>query len=435
MAHGASGPLARFIRRLSGPGTGAPSDGELLAAFVTGGDESAFADLVRRHGPMVLNVCSHMLDDAHAAEDVFQATFLVLIRKAKSIGKPESVGSWLHGVAVRLAAKARGDRARRRDRERQAPRMASIEASDEALWRDLRPVLHEEVENLPARYRAPFVLCYLEGKTNEEAAALLGWPKGTVLSSLSRARERLRQRLTRRGIVLSAAALGTLVSERAAPAAVPTALIDATVSAGSSLASGTVAVSVMAHVDGLARTMLLARLKTSMALAVVAGAALGIVAYRPWTKPEIAIGPEAEQTPAIAREALPMPRTDEQRLQGVWVVVSASQRGEALDAFAGDRLTCAGGDFALDARRGELRYLFRRGVNSGKWKIDDAAEPKALDMVEAGRTLRCVYRLDGDEWQLCVGDPDLSERPTTFLSQPEDRRLVLLLRRDRAAKR
>src|SRR5262249_13561196 len=153
----------RFIRKVAAPRAGGEStDGELLARFAAERDESAFTLLVQRHGPMVLGVCRSILNDAHDADDVFQATFLVLVRKAPSIGKPESVASWLHGVAYRLSQKARGAAARRRTQERQAPTMSGAETDDEAIWRDLRPLLHDEVNQLPERHRKPFVLCYLE---------------------------------------------------------------------------------------------------------------------------------------------------------------------------------------------------------------------------------------------------------------------------------
>src|SRR5262249_18209601 len=204
MARDTGSPLLAFIRRIAASRQhGDLTDGALLQRFAAHREESAFAMLMHRHGPMVLGVCQSILQDEHDAEDVFQATFLVLARKPQTIGKPDCVASWLHGVAYRLAMKARRAMARRRSRERQAVAMPRAEPQDEVLWRDLRPILHEEVDRLPERYRLPFVLCHLEGKTNDEAAELLGWPKGTILSSLARARERLRQRLTRRGLALT----------------------------------------------------------------------------------------------------------------------------------------------------------------------------------------------------------------------------------------
>jgi RNA polymerase sigma factor (sigma-70 family) len=175
-----------YIRRVAGPGDpGTPTDGRLLERFVRNKDESAFQALLQRHGAMVLGVCRRVLGDVHDAEDAFQATFLVLVRKARSIGKADSVGSWLYGVAYRTALKARADAARRRIHERQGGEMSNSDPLADVAWRDLRAVLDEELGRLPEKYKAPLVLCYLEGKTNEEAAQLLGWTKGTVSGRLA----------------------------------------------------------------------------------------------------------------------------------------------------------------------------------------------------------------------------------------------------------
>jgi RNA polymerase sigma factor (sigma-70 family) len=164
------------LRRLMGSRFGGElSDRELLERFLGEGDGAAFSALVRRHGRTVLGVCQRVLKNAHDAEDAFQATFLVLVRKARSIAKRESVGSWLYGVAYRVALKARAEVVRRRTREMQAG-MAKDEAKHDGLRDELPPILDEEVNRLPAKYRQPIVLCYFEGKTYQEAARLLGWP-------------------------------------------------------------------------------------------------------------------------------------------------------------------------------------------------------------------------------------------------------------------
>src|SRR5215469_9886075 len=206
---------------------GGLSDGALLERFTARGEEAAFEALLQRHGPMVLGVCRRVLGDVHEAEDAFQATFLVLVRSARSVGKAGSVGSWLHGVAHRTALKARAARAARRRHERRVAVMASKADGADVAWAELRQVLDEEVGRLPEACRGPFVLCYLEGKTYDEAARLLGCPKGTVSTRLTRARELLRARLTRRGLALSAGLLATALCQGAAPA-VPPALAAAT---------------------------------------------------------------------------------------------------------------------------------------------------------------------------------------------------------------
>src|SRR5262249_22740610 len=150
-------------------------------------DAAAFAALVRRHGPTVLGVCRRVLHNAHDAEDAFQATFLVLVRKGRSIAKREALSSWLYGVAYRVALKAQADLVRRRQHERQAAGRFDEASQPETTGDDLRPILDEEVNRLPDKYRRPIVLCYFEGKTYQEAARLLGWPAGTTSVRLARA--------------------------------------------------------------------------------------------------------------------------------------------------------------------------------------------------------------------------------------------------------
>src|SRR5688572_12865561 len=180
------------------------SDAQLLQSFLARRDEAAFAALVRRHGPMVFAVCRRVLGDRHAAEDACQAAFLVLARKAASLGRPELLANWLYGVAYRTALSARADERRRHAREAEAGRPLAVEPPDEALRAEVRAMLDEEVHRLPAKYRAAVVLCYLQGYTHAEAASALGCPRGTVATRLARACQRLRRRLDRRGLAPAA---------------------------------------------------------------------------------------------------------------------------------------------------------------------------------------------------------------------------------------
>ena len=189
-----------------------------LARFLGGNEaqaEDAFSELVRRHGPMVLGVCRHVLEHHSDAEDAFQATFLVLARNAASIRDHRVLANWLYEVAYRIAIRSRTRSAQRRSREKEVARMSALADGQvhDPAWTELRPVLHEEVNRLPEKYRKAVVLCYLEGRANEEAATLLGWPVGTVKGRLSRARDLLRSRLTRRGLALSAAFLALRLSK------------------------------------------------------------------------------------------------------------------------------------------------------------------------------------------------------------------------------
>lgn len=209
------------------------SDEDLLAQFLDAEavtSQEAFRILVGRHGPRVLGICRHILNREHDAEDAFQATFLALARNGASIRERCALASWLHEVAYRTALKTRARRSRRQTVERQIlvtnpPRDEPDDQGDRASLSELRPMLHEEVTGLPDKYRIPVVLSYLEGKTNEEVAAILKWPVGTVKGRLSRGRALLRSRLTRRGIALSIASLIVALSQTRAVAAVPEALM------------------------------------------------------------------------------------------------------------------------------------------------------------------------------------------------------------------
>jgi RNA polymerase sigma factor (sigma-70 family) len=202
----------RLLDAIGGTAEGDQTDAQLLERFVRAADAAALAALVRRHGPMVWHVCRRGSTDAHAAEDAFQAAFLVLLRRAGAIRRPEQLANWLFGVARRTAARARVLAGRHRAREHPLPDDVPTETGEPDPWSDLRPVLDEELERLPARYRAPLVLCYLEGRTYSEAARALGWAEGTVSGRLARARDILRDRLTRRGLALSAGTLVTVLS-------------------------------------------------------------------------------------------------------------------------------------------------------------------------------------------------------------------------------
>jgi RNA polymerase sigma factor (sigma-70 family) len=234
-------PLLHFLRKLAGGDAPLTPDAELLTRFARDADRAAFELLLWRHGPMVLRTCQAVLPDAHDAEDAFQATFLVLARKAGSIGRREAMGAWLYRVAHRIAVKLHRQARRRGGHERQGLDLDALPGQaarpDTAAAGEVRRLLHAEVERLPDKYRAPVVLCYLEGCSNEEAAAQLGWPRGTVSGRLARARELLRRRLERFGLPATAGAALTFLSGEAT-AAVPAGLVAPTVQAALTAASG-----------------------------------------------------------------------------------------------------------------------------------------------------------------------------------------------------
>jgi RNA polymerase sigma factor (sigma-70 family) len=254
------------------------SDGQLLEQFVSQRAEPAFEALVRRHGPMVLGVCRRVLRNEADAEDAFQATFLVLVRKAGSVQPRELVGHWLHGVAYRTAVRAKALEARRRMKERAVfpPREA-----ENGIWQDVLPLLDQELSGLPEKYRVPVVLCDLEGRSRKEAARVLGCVEGTLSSRLARARTLLAQRLSRRGVVLSGGALAALVTANGVSAAVPASLLHSTLSAALSVAAGNataaacVSLNVATLTEGVLKSMFLAKLKTVIVL-TCGVAALGL---------------------------------------------------------------------------------------------------------------------------------------------------------------
>ncbi len=252
------------------------TDGKLLECFIEHRDEAAFAALVKRHGPMVWGVC-HRLLNHHDAEDAFQATFLVLVRKAASIKPREMVGNWLYGVAHQTVLQARRTATRRRAKEKQVREMPETGAVQQDLWDDLRPLLDQELRRLPDKYRAVIVLCDLEGKTRKETAEQLGCPEGTVAGRLARARSILAKRLTRHGLAMSSGALAAMLTGRAASAYVPTATLSSTLQAASLFASGQAATSgaisiqAIALTEGVLKAMLMSKLKAALAVVLVLG--------------------------------------------------------------------------------------------------------------------------------------------------------------------
>jgi RNA polymerase sigma factor (sigma-70 family) len=293
----ATSRLGKVLRHLRGVLDDA-TDAQLLERFLAGRDEQAFEALVRRHGPMVLGVCARVLGNAHDAEDAFQATFLVLARRAGSVRKRGAVGSWLYGVARHMALRAQKAAARRRAKEARAmPRT-------EPRTDDLREVLDLELERLPEKYRAPLVLCDLEGRTRAEAARQLGLPQGTVASRLARGRSLLTRRLSRHGPLLSAPVLALALSEVAS--AVPAPLVSSTVQAAVLVGAGqvaAVATSAAALMKEVQKAMFLAKLKFVLAgvMVTVALGASGFV-YRASGEAAPAARKSANELEALRRE-------------------------------------------------------------------------------------------------------------------------------------
>lgn len=268
--------LTGFVKQLrtisTTDGLEGRTDRELLQQFVREGDETSFAEVVHRHGPMVLGVCRRMLGNPHDAEDAFQATFVVLVRKAGSLNGYDSVGNWLYQVAYRVSMKTRAYVARRRTREQQEWEIPFAEdnPADCTMQKDMKEVLDEELQGLPANCRLPLVLCYLQGKTHEEAARELGWPRGSIAKRLARAQDLLRSRLVRRGIAVTSAIIGPLLLDAAAAeAAIPAALATSTLqSVKVSALAGAAATPVSTIADGVVHSLFVSRVKDFSMFAV-----------------------------------------------------------------------------------------------------------------------------------------------------------------------
>ncbi|HEY1861477.1 MAG TPA: RNA polymerase sigma factor, partial [Gemmataceae bacterium] len=326
MTSGRLSPVLRHLRRMVPPPVpNGVSDAELLSRFVRHNDEAAFELLLWRHGPMVWSLCRRILPDFHEAEDAFQAAMLVLARKAGSIHKKRSPASWLYKVAYRIALRARADSSRRVQCEQRARPWPSCEFTSEPDngFAELRPLIDEGLNDLPEKYRAPVVLCYLQNKTNEEAARLLRWPVGTVKTRLAKARELLGGWLRRRGVILSTAGLTASLFPPTSPAALPAGLLSATVKAAMLVSAGLIgatAVSVrsLLLMEGAIQAMFWTKIKIATAVVVVAavaGSGIGLFSYQTrGADDDGQSAPTAQQTtPTVSPKAVQPPPDDKLR--------------------------------------------------------------------------------------------------------------------------
>ncbi len=417
--------VINHLRCLVAPGArAAPADRLLLDEFARSGQEAAFAALVRRHGGLVLGVCRRVLLDEHDAEDAFQATFLILAKKAGSIRKRESLGSWLYGVAYRTALKARGRAARRRAREQAYLPVSPADPIADLVWRELRPVLDEELNRLPEKYRAPVVLCYLENKTNTEAARQLGLTKGTVSGRLARARDLLRARLTRRGLALSGGLVAAALSHNAT-AAVPARLGAATVQAAA--LAGSLSAPVAALTEGVLQAMLFTKVKLTAA-ALLAVTVLGagtfllgqqLLAEKPAPKTSIARPPNAA-------------KTDLARMQGTWVFVSFEYDGSKMPkATRSARL--------IILKDKMISQLDQDNKVTSTFTLNTQTTPRSIDFVKPAQRFgklrlkeqlsRGIYEFDGTRLQLCFTTGADGKRPQAFVSKPGSGVVLMILER------
>ncbi|HEX5272859.1 MAG TPA: sigma-70 family RNA polymerase sigma factor [Gemmataceae bacterium] len=414
--HAAAGPPAVAVTAV--PDADRMTDGRLLECFLRVRDEEAFAALVRRHGPMVLGVCRRVLAHAHDAEDAFQATFLVLARRAGSVVPRERVGNWLYGVAYRTALKAKSAAARRRARERQVADMPEPAAPEGDVWPDLRSLLDRELERLPEKYRTPVVLCDLEGSTHKEAARQLGCPEGTVSTRLTRAREMLARRLARHGLALSGVGLALALAGWLATAAVPGPVGEAVARAALTFAAGraaagTVPAGAAALAEGVMKAMLFAKLRVALTALLVVGAlglGAGGIAYRS------VAAEKAEKAKADAA------KEDLKQLQGTWVLVSMETGGKKAPEGQVPDLT-----FVVKDDKGTLKHG-DADAQEGPLKLDAAKDPKEIDMTVGKEPIKAIYKLEKDTLTVCTAH-SADERPGAFETKEGTKLAVLVFKR------
>jgi RNA polymerase sigma factor (sigma-70 family) len=377
--------------------TSRPTDRQLLERIAKKRDEKAFTQLVQRHGPMVLGVCRQILGNDQDAEDAFQATFLVLSSKAGSIRSGEALPNWLFNVATRLARRLRAATQRRRAHEVALVEPVPSKPEPRGESDNLGSILYEEIGRLPDKYRLPFILCYLRGRTNVQAAQQLGCPLGTVFSRLARARERLRDRLTRRGLVISGAVLAAALlrlSEQAR-AAVPQLLQAATVRRALQFGAGKLgsASNVSSRVANLAAWGVgsLAghglRMAGSLLLLVALGGSLSVVYLRP--------GP-----------VVPFGEPVENRLQGTWAEVSLNVDGRAIP----------GGQGQVTFEDNQMTLL----GTVGTFRIDGAKDPIQLDWIVQGAVNRHILEFAGDQLTLAAMHVPPGAPADKELPRPQD---------------
>jgi RNA polymerase sigma factor (sigma-70 family) len=383
--------VVQTLRRATLPGEDAGrTDGQLLERYVRGREEAAFAALVRRHGPMVWGVCRRMLRHEQDAEDAFQATFLVLVRKAASVTPREMVANWLYGVARHVALKARAAATRRRGREKQVTAMPEPARDQTELWDGLQPLLDQELGRLPDKYRAVIVLCDLEGKTRKEAARHFNLPEGTVASRLAAARGLLAKRLARHGLAVSGGVLAAVLSERAASARVPASVASSTIraashfAAGQAAAPGAASVKAVALAEGVLKTMLLTRLKNATAVLVAVATALGTGAAA--LTQQVGAGKTADQ--AAQQHSANQPATEKKRsetgttvVSGVLRAVDAEKNTLTVSHRDGDRTFTVASDAAVvnNGRPGNLAELPTRAFVT----LSLLADQKTVRNIEA----------------------------------------------------
>jgi RNA polymerase sigma factor (sigma-70 family) len=457
----ATSQMSEFLQQLRKavlPRDGAGlTDGQLLDDYLRRRDEAALSALVCRHGPMVWGVCRRILRYYHDAEDAFQATFLVLVRKAASVVPREMVANWLYGVAHQTALKVRATTAKRGARETHEMQMPEPRAKDHDLWDDLRPLLDHELSRLPDKYRVAIVFCDLAGKTRKEAAQQLGVPEGTLAARVARGRVMLAKRLARHGLGVTAAALATTLTENAS-AFVPNSVLAAAINAASALAAGNatagvVSAKVVALMEGALKSMLLTKLKTATAVllmfAVVGGAAGLLYQAQAGEPPKAQSANGQPQAPKHAEsDQSEQSEADLSRLQGTWRLVSSEfdgmRFGQGRREIKDTRLVIEKSSFIQFSKLFHSPNIPLPPEDikvAGTLTLDTKRHPSQIVLTweqdpwnnKTGVARRGIYSLAGDSLRICLSmDEDAKTLPTEFSAPFGSKRTLLIFKRDSA---
>src|SRR5262245_27058228 len=383
------------------------TDAALLDRFAARRDEAAFAELVRRHGPMVRATCRRVLGDRPDVDDAFQAVFLVLAQKAAAVRRQELLGPWLHTIAVRTAHKVRAALARRTQREQQVVAMMPSQESRGGNEADWLAWVDEELQALPAAFRHPLVLCELEELSRAEAAERLQIPEGTLSSRLARGKELLRDRLRRRGALVSALALGLVLSARAR-AEITGSLIETTVGA---VVGGAASAPAAALAKGVIQAMFLKKLTCTVVVSVAL--ALGVAG----------LGVGWHVVASQAQDGAG--KTDRDRLEGKWEITAAQMFGKDAEGEEGDRIRKQ--PLVVEGDKMTMRH-------GGSFKLDPTKKPKEIDFdLQEGPQneqglWRGIYDLRGDELTMVMAMPN-AERPREFKTEANVPHMLLKLKR------
>jgi RNA polymerase sigma factor (sigma-70 family) len=424
------------------------TDAQLLERFIGHRDEAAFATLVRRHGSMVMGVCLRVIHNRQDAEDAFQATFLVLVRKAGSIASRGLLANWLYGVAYNTALKARASNARRQAKEKQVIQMPDPAIAQSEPWsEETQALFDQELSRLPEKYRIPFILCELEGKTRKEAAQQLGCPEGSLSTRLSRGRLILAKRLARRGLAVPGGSLAVVLLQNGASACVPTSVANSTIKAATFFAAGNGAMissNVIALTEGVLKGMLLSKLKigTMWLLAGLIAFGAGVLGHQKATAQksnvEIALSKAGEEKKNDGRSPEQEMRPDKpvkaaaerEVLQGTWRLVGCTHDG--LDVpndvakliqieFQGNKMRFTPPLVVTEKLvEGQKEKHVEFGVGEGDFELlfqlHPTSTPKGIDLaetdgIEKGPVVKGIYLLEANRLKICVGQGD---RPKDF---------------------